>query len=72
LTDIQPHGIIYTSNEREEIEMAMVILVIWFILGIIGCIADEKGTFEIVNPFIIVFFAVFPCFPFIFHVCGLF
>lgn len=52
--------------------MAIAIMMIWGLFGLIGCVAEKYEVYEIVNPFILTFLVMFPCFPFIFHICGLF
>lgn len=52
--------------------MAIAIMMIWGLIGLVGCIAEEYEVYEVINPFILTFLVTSPCFPFIFHMCGLF
>lgn len=52
--------------------MAIAIMAVWFFIGFIGYVADRYETYETLNPFMLVFLVMTPCFPFIFHACGLF
>ena len=51
--------------------IAITMLILWGILGIIGCLLDTREL-QIENFPIIIFVAFIPFFPFIFHWCGLF
>lgn len=51
--------------------LAITTMVLWIILGIIGCKMDKREATKQNFP-IIIFVAFTPFFPFIFHWCGLF
>ena len=53
-------------------EMSFAVIMIWLLFGVIGYLAEKHETYEVVNPFILVFMIMFPCFSFIFHFYGMF
>lgn len=52
-------------------QIIVVIMMVWVLCGIMGMLIDKFETYDINVPFII-FFTIAPCFPLIFHACGLF
>ena len=46
--------------------LSIVIMIMWFILGIYGYVAEKKGNFV---PFVL-FISIIPFFPWIFKFCG--